>query len=143
MTPQYIAEGVSDLGEDDDLGPGLDSCEGGGAPALGQGPLPGWACGAEGVGQGAGVLQRALQPAHIDLLHAALAYLGGVVGEHGGEGVAAGAGQQGAEGVWNIKIGEKNGRVDGGAASDRLTKFLRSRRGALPRTLTNLDEDAA
>lgn len=48
-----------------------------------------------------------MRPAHGDLLHAALAYLGGVAGEHGGEGVAAGAGQQGAEGVWNMKIGEE------------------------------------
>ena len=80
---------------------------------------------------------------NVDLLHAALAYLGGVVGDHGDEVVAAEAGQQGAEGVWKIKIGEENGRVDGEAASNRLMKFLRNRRGAPPRTLTNPDEDAA
>ena len=60
MTPHCVAEGVLDdlgeedlgeevLGEVDDLGPGLDSWEGG-VPVLGLDPLPGWACGAVGVG---------------------------------------------------------------------------------------------
>jgi len=48
---------------------------------------------------------------NVDLLHAALAYLGGVVGEHGDEVVAAGAGQQGAEGVWKIKRLERRTAV--------------------------------
>jgi hypothetical protein len=84
---------------------------------------------------------------NVDLLHAALAYLGGVVGEHGDEVVAAGAGQQGAEGVWKIKNWREErpcGRRGSFRSFDETGGWdrLMEPASAPPRTY-NLDEDAA